>query len=135
MTIDQQHYSPVTLPVHAPAHLVEVDGKTYQIVQIDPRSQPIPIRPNPIPSTVFDDPKTVIALGIGLIIVTGGLTWLVCKAFAPVPVVPAAPTAPAPSTVIVQPPAPEKHPYSRRECRATGLLGLGQDCIEERGYQ
>lgn len=123
----------VPAPITPLVQRVEVEGRVYEIVQVQPQavthqypqSQPMPR------SSLWDDPNTVIIAGVALVIGTGCLTWLLMRAFAPTPI----PAVPQPQTVIVQPPQPEKKPFSRRECRAAGALGWGQDCFEERGWQ
>jgi len=140
--MSQQPQQPglVQAPINAPIQRVEVDGRVYEIIQVQPQpitpqyQPPQNIQPYPPQrSSVWDDQNTVIWAGLGLVVGTGCLTWLVVKAFAPIPTV--APTSAQPQTVIVQPPAPQPQPYSRRECRASGMFGWGQDCYEERGYQ
>lgn len=136
----QQHQALTQVPNASPVQVVEVEGRTYQIVQVDPQAvahhppQPHYIQPQPIPrSSLWDDPRTVIFAGIGCVVLGGCIVWVVVKAFAPAPI--PAPAPASPSTVIVQPPAPEKRPYSRRDCRPAGMFGWNEVCTEERGYE
>jgi len=113
------------------AHLVQVNGKTYHIAEVSPQPiQPHPWSPPSSPPSGWDDPRTIIFLGCGVVVGTGILTALVMKALMPVQIAPA-----PPQTVIVQPAQPEKKPYSFRECTPGGLFGWGQNCREERGWQ
>ncbi len=129
-----------------PQQLVEVEGKVYQITQVTPHPmQPQPpqyIQAHPVQqqvasqfplkSSIWEDQTAVILMGISCIVLGGAIAWVITKVIVP-PVPVAAPTQP--QTVIVQPPQPEKKPYTREECRPAGLFGWGQDCYRERGYQ
>lgn len=116
------------------AQLVQVGDRLYQISEVSQQPQPIQpysIAPQPVHQRSFwDEPKNLLLVGCGVVAGTGILTALVMKAFAPMPT-----ASTQPQTVIVQPPVPEKKPYTREECRPAGLFGWGQDCYRERGYQ
>lgn len=109
--------------------IIQVGERLYQVSEIQNTGISHPIYPSPIqPVSPWDNPKFVIGFAVAGIIGSGLVAVVLVRAFAPVP------TA-SPSTVIVQPPQPERRPYSRRECRASGLFGWGSDCQEERGYE
>lgn len=131
MNQPQQRHDLVQVPIQQSAQLMQVGDRLYQISEVPP--QPLTVQPQPIQkSSIWDDQNTVILAGLGLVVGTGCLTWLITKAFAPAPA--PAPAA-QPQTVIVQPPQPEKKPYSYRRCEPAGLFGWGQNCQEERGWQ
>lgn len=131
--MNQQQHSIIPVVPTQPPQLVQVEGRTYQITEVSQSPYPIASQPIKTRSTALDDPVTVIAIGLGCVFLGGAIAWLVVKAFAPAPL-PVTPTA-QPQTVIIQPPQPEKRPYTRRDCRPDGFMGLGQSCTEERGYQ
>lgn len=115
-------------------HVVQVEGKTFYLTELQHPSQltqiapPRPIDPTPEQRLIKLLWLAVAGLG-GLL----GLLMLKNLFFPPVPV--AAPAPAQPQTVIVQPPQPEKKPYHYRDCSPGGLFGWGQNCREERGWQ
>lgn len=131
-----QQQSLVQLPNQPEVKLVQVGDRLYRITELSQSPQTITpefVDPHSVKrSSLFDNPNTVILMGVGCVVLGGCIAWVIVKAFAP-PVPTIAPTQP--QTVIVQPPQPEKKPYTREECRPAGLFGWGQDCYRERGYQ
>lgn len=121
-------------PLQPEATLVQIGDRLYQITEL--RQQPQSLSPQPIPSrsSLWDSPTALIGFGVAAVLLTGLVTAGLMKAFfvpATVPTV-----APAqPQTIIVQPPQPEKRPYTRRDCKPAGLFGWGSECVEERGYE
>lgn len=136
MNEHRQQQSIVQLPNQPDVKLVQVGDRLYQITEVNQSPQPIApqyVDPRPMRrSSLFDDQTTVILMGVGCVVLGGCIAWVIVKAFA-APVPATAPTQP--QTVIVQPPVPEKRPYTREECRPAGLFGWGSDCYRERGYQ
>lgn len=128
---------PIQQPIHNPPQVIQVGDRLYQVNEITPLSQPqpqpiqpYPIQPSPVPQ---DTTKTLLLLGIVGGCGAGLVAVVMVRAFAPAPIPAAAPAQP--QTVIVQPPQPEKRPYSRRDCRADGMFGWNEVCTEERGYE
>lgn len=63
-----------------------------------------------------------------------GALLVACIARLLTPVTPS-PISPGPQTVIVQPPAPERHRYRREQCEPAGLFGWGRTCRQEEGWE
>lgn len=125
--LQQQQNSLVPIHQRPQSNLIQIGDQVYQLTQIHPQA----IHPQPLPvqaSSWIDDPRNILIMAGGILVVTVFVGWVVGRAaLAPVPA--------QPQTVVIQPPQPEKKPYRRRECRAAGLFGWGQDCVEERGYE
>ncbi len=140
--LDQRQQTNIT--PHPGGHLVQVGDKTYYLTELQMTGASTLITPQPIersPHEVTPDDLFLFwvkLLAIGTLGLGGLLALLVCRDlfFRPPPVPIAAPAAaPQPQTVIVQPAPPERRPYLRRDCRATGLFGWGSECQEEQGYE
>lgn len=132
---DQLAHIPIQQPNPPAPRVIQVGDRLYQVSEITSQPQTQPIQPYPIqPQPAGGDiTKNLLLLGIVGGCGAGLVAVILVRAFAPAPIPTAAPAQP--QTVIVQPPQPEKKPYSRRECRPAGMFGWGSDCFEERGYQ
>lgn len=152
-------------PSTGETRLITVEGRVYavQIVPAEPIHTPLPslhtpsehllrTTQTPIPQTLLatvpgDQRQTIVThtsepfleqvrlilwllAGIGVIAL---LVAFIIRLLAPATPVPVTPTAP--QTVIVQPPAPERHRYRREQCEPAGLFGWGKTCRQEEGWE